>query len=354
MDLNMKRTIKVLFTDFWSNFSPKDFWLTQLLAEDFDVAFDESNPELLIFCGYGIKHLNYKCHKIAYSHENSAANPKLCDYSFGFKGRGQNHQFFPNFVEDRFFQQLRSNIFSPELKELRGTPKTKFCNFVYSNGRPKERIRFCQRLMAYKRVDCPGPVLNNQPPFDTNAGSYCAGTAADQKTGFLKQYKFTIAFENESAPDYTTEKILHAFVAGSIPIYWGNPNVSRLFNPQSFINCHDFSSFAAVIELVKTIDRDDELFAAYQQAPPILASSPLARLSTDFLRARLRQIASCVTTTTPISQGGFFPIRRWSRYIGTKLRNRTVYTGQRIQELVTGESSRIAWKSRLTNGGIKS
>ena len=68
-----------------------------------------------------------------------------------------------------------------------------------------------------QHVDCPGEVLNNQPPFDSNAHRYCAGRAADQKTQFLKQYKFTIAFENESAPNYTTEKIFHAFVAGSIP-----------------------------------------------------------------------------------------------------------------------------------------
>jgi hypothetical protein len=349
----MKPPIRLLFTDFWTNFSPKDFWLTQLLAEEFEIRFDESNPELLIFCGYGIKHLNYKCHKISYSHENSAANPKFCDYSFGFQGRGANYQYFPNFVEDRFFEQVRSNEFSAELQTLRASPKTKFCNFVYSNGKAKERIKFCQSLAAYKRVDCPGEVLNNQPPFDANAGSYCAGGAADKKTAFLKQYKFTIAFENESAPNYTTEKILHAFVAGSIPIYWGNPNVGRLFNPKSFINCHDFANFADVIELVKEIDRSDEFLTAYQQAQPILPDSPLALLSTDFLRSRLREIAEVALTRKSISQRRSFPVRKWSHFIGTKLRNRTIYTGQRIQEFFTGQSSRIAWKSRLTNEGIK-
>ena len=83
---HMKRTLRVLFTDFWRNFSPADFWLHQLLADDFDVKFDESDPELLIFCDYGINHLKYKCHKIYYSHENTAANPSFCDYSFCFNG----------------------------------------------------------------------------------------------------------------------------------------------------------------------------------------------------------------------------------------------------------------------------
>ena len=55
-------------------------------------------------------------------------------------GTGANHQYFPNLVENEFFQQIRSNSLGPKLSELRETPKTKFCNFVYSNGKPKERI----------------------------------------------------------------------------------------------------------------------------------------------------------------------------------------------------------------------
>ena len=308
--------------------------MAQLLATDFDVSFDDSDPELLIFCDYGIRHLNYDCHKIYYSHENRVADQSLCDYSFCFNGEGENHQYFPNLIESRFFEQIRSNNLGPELRALRATPKTKFCNFVYSNPKPQERIAFCRRLAEYKHVDCPGRVLNNQPPFDRNAGSYCGGSVADQKTAFLRDYKFTIAFENEAVHNYTTEKIFDAFVAGSIPIYWGNPNVSRLFNPQSFINCHDFANFASVIELVKTIDKDDELFAAYQQAPPILAESPLSSLSIAFLRARLRRIARSLSTRAPISQGRLFPVRRWSLFITTKIRNRLVILANEFRRLL--------------------
>ena len=178
----MKRTLRVLFTDFWCNFSLTDFWLFRLLDDEFEVTLDESDPELLIFCDYGINHLKYKCHKIYYSHENKVANPIFCDYSFCFHGRGEKHQYFPNLVENVFFEQIRSNTPGLTLKELRETPKTKFCNFIYSNGKPKERIKFCQSVMAYKRVDCPGEVLNNHPPFDANAHSPYAGGAADQKT----------------------------------------------------------------------------------------------------------------------------------------------------------------------------
>ena len=108
-----------------------------------------------------------------------------------------------------------------------------------------------------------------------------------------------------------------------------------------------------MIDLVKAVDQDDELLASYQKAPPILADSPLASMTTDFLRNRLREIALAVTTHASVSQRSLFPIRRASYFISTKVRNRVIYTGQRLQELLTGDSSRIAWKSQLTNGGVK-
>ena len=42
-----------------------------------------------------------------------------------------------------------------------------------------------------------------------------------------KPYKFSIAFENAWYPGYTSEKIVTSMLAGTIPIYWGNPDISR-------------------------------------------------------------------------------------------------------------------------------
>jgi len=93
------------------------------------------------------------------------------------------------------------------------------------------------------------------------------GYFVDDKIAFLRNYKFTIAFENSSHPGYTTEKILHPFVANSIPIYWGNPLVAKDFNPKSFINCHDYINFEEVIEKIIEIDTDDDLYQEYLREP---------------------------------------------------------------------------------------
>jgi len=93
------------------------------------------------------------------------------------------------------------------------------------------------------------------------------GGRVRDKLAFLSAYKFTIAFENSSYPGYITEKILEALVAGTLPIYWGNPMAARDFNPQCFINCHDFEDFDAVIDHVSNVDRDDDLYHQYMTAP---------------------------------------------------------------------------------------
>lgn len=40
-------------------------------------------------------------------------------------------------------------------------------------------------------------------------------------------------------------------LAGTIPIYWGNPDISREFNSASFINCHDFPTLDDAAAYVK-------------------------------------------------------------------------------------------------------
>ena len=66
---------------------------------------------------------------------------------------------------------------------------------------------------------------------------------------------------------YTTEKLVHAMAAHTIPIYWGNPQVSEDFNPKSFINCHDYSSLEAVIERIIEVDQNESLYRHYLEEP---------------------------------------------------------------------------------------
>lgn len=51
----------------------------------------------------------------------------------------------------------------------------------------------------------------------------------------LGPYRYSIAVENASGPDYWTEKIADCFLAWTVPLYHGCPNLERYFPPDSFL-----------------------------------------------------------------------------------------------------------------------
>ena len=147
-------------------------------------------------------------------------------------------------------------------------PKPRFCNFLYANDSfPQTRVRrtFCKLLMRYKHVDCPSRSLNNTR---LPSALYETRRPVKDKNAFLKDYKFTIAFENRSVSSYVSEKIIDPLAVGSIPIYWGSPKIANYLNPDAFINCHDYQNFEQVVERVIAVDNDPNLYARMLNAPP--------------------------------------------------------------------------------------
>ena len=94
-----------------------------------------------------------------------------------------------------------------------------------------------------------------------------------------KKYKFVFAIENKKADGYVTEKIMNAFHAGSIPIYWGSPNVNDLFNKKSFINVSDFNSLDDCVDYVSNLS--DEEINKILKEPIYNPSSEVIRLLDD-------------------------------------------------------------------------
>ncbi len=51
----------------------------------------------------------------------------------------------------------------------------------------------------------------------------------------LEKYYFSIAISNCRAKNYFTEKIIDCFLVGTLPIYWGAPNIGEYFNREGII-----------------------------------------------------------------------------------------------------------------------
>lgn len=100
-------------------------------------------------------------------------------------------------------------------------PKSRLVSMIYSNKK--------QELGHMLRHD----IANNTPGLDLfGSGS---PTPIEYKEIGLTDFMFTIVIENIRTNDYFTEKLIDPFLTGTIPIYWGCPNIGEYFNTDGMI-----------------------------------------------------------------------------------------------------------------------
>lgn len=247
--------IRITFDGFWETFNSLDNFVTKALKKNFDVEIlppGVHDVDAVFYSIYATEYLNYDCIRIYYTGENLVPDFNLCDYAIGFGSLSLGDRFFrypvshADFHDDCILME-RKNEDLPENPAGR-----KFCAMVVSNSIHADPFRenFFHVLSAYKRVDSGGRYLNN----------IGKASGVKDKNAFLRQYKFSLAFENVSHPGYCTEKLPQSFAAGTVPIYWGDPEVAKYYNPRAFVNLHDYSGTEEAIEAIRELDSDDSLY----------------------------------------------------------------------------------------------
>ena len=231
-------------------------------------------------------------------------NPKYADISLkGNSNIPKCAHHFVNIIDSPDFHNFIKGRASREISEYKNSKKTKFCAFMYSNGKAKARSIFCEKLMAYKKVDCLGLVMRNTEIV--TARTSWASNWLEEQFYIYKDYKFNIAFENTSAKGYFTEKIIQPLHVGSVPIYWGASDIHDYINPECFINVNDFDSFDDCIEYVKKVDGDPELYQKYRDAVPILPDSKIHDVSEDKLALWMKDaLADVMKSKTRVGKIG--------------------------------------------------
>jgi hypothetical protein len=68
----------------------------------------------------------------------------------------------------------------------------------------------------------------------------------------LAPYMYSIAIENNAIDGYFTEKISECFLAGTIPIYYGAPNIASYFPSNSLIQI-DINNFDEAVSIIEDI-----------------------------------------------------------------------------------------------------
>lgn len=137
---------------------------------------------------------------------------------------------------------------------------------VYIASNPTvARDSYVAAMMARMRIDSLGACLRNKAVenFVVGRDIWARGGWTD-KINVLRRYKFYLAFENSRGVDFVAERLFHAFVAGTVPVYMGAPNV-RDFLPavHSAILVDEFSGPEALTEYLLELDRDDASYLEY-------------------------------------------------------------------------------------------
>lgn len=249
------KAIHLKFLDFWQEFDVTKNIFLDHLNKHYNVILSD-NPDYIIYSVFGHNYLNYNCIRIFYTPENIRPDFNLCDYAIAFDWMTFEDRYLRLPVYMLYDADIEKAMVKHHISNEELTKKHKFCDFIYSNhnAHPARR-KFFELLNAYEKVDSGGKYLNNL--------GYCVRDKLD----FQTNYKFSIAFENSSTSGYTTEKIIQAFAAKTVPIYWGNPLISKEFNTKAFINCHEYESFEDVIKKIMEVDENDDLYLSMLQSP---------------------------------------------------------------------------------------
>ncbi len=261
-NFQVKKKIKINFDGFWSSFDIYNNMFYNILKEKYDVSISE-DPDYLFVSSNGriYNYMKYDCIRILYTGEEITPDFNCFDYAIGFDYMefGDRYLRYPFcfYSPDGPFdsESLSTDQAYQILKE-----KDIFCNLIYweesINGK---RAELFNAISSYKSVRSDGRLLNN---VGGNGISYT------EKWKILRRSKFTIACEGCCYPGVVTEKMTMPLVAHSIPIFYGNDRVCDEFNENAFINCHSYNDIDSLVDKIRELDNDDELYIKMLSAYP--------------------------------------------------------------------------------------
>ena len=222
------------------------------------------SPNLVIRSNWG-EPKSYSCPYICWSGEPYCVPqkeyPPILELNTILSDR-QNSIYFPHLFGDDCMKDgiLRRPDYN--------TKKLWCCSYAFTN-----RISERERLFMAMRAMEPTCYAFGTSCFTRDNPFILTRANREDNASRFNQFAFNVAMENTVAPGYITEKIGNAFRSGSVPIYWGAPEINDFFNPASFINVANYASPEACGQAAVQIWRDPQKMQPYLDAPITLNSN---------------------------------------------------------------------------------
>lgn len=124
--------------------------------------------------------------------------------------------------------------------------------------------RLASRLWEWRQRRFPDPVYT--------AVAQASRGPAKSKSETMSQYRFALCFENSTLRGWMTEKLFDCFFVGTIPVYWGAPDVLDWVPAEAFIDMRKFKTFGDLRAFLHSLSPADE--RKYREAARDYLSSP--------------------------------------------------------------------------------
>ena len=250
--------IRIGYTD-WNNSRAMKYinFLKTNLNDKYEFELVTDEPDYLLFSFYGSEHKNVKYNtsiKIAIYEEGFIPTFNEEDYIFGVAHILYLDRYFRKASLLEYLGNLKNKDFREVRNEiLNGQKREKFCAAVFGHEKNEDHFRekFVNELSKYKKVDMGGEINNT------------VGYNVTDNIKFFKEYKFSIAFEKNSGDGYATGHIINSFLAGTIPIYYGDYFIDEYINPDTYILVRNDIDLQDKIEYIKEVDKDDKLYLEF-------------------------------------------------------------------------------------------
>ena len=273
--------LRISFSDMWEGFDPQDNFFLDLLratvGSQKTVLGGTSNGALHIYGPFGSTHMSVRVPKVFFSGERVRPTD-LQDEGTALHlthsvTEDARHIRFPLWLLFLDWFKTGSPRRNPNGApvELATRPlvntQVHLGSMVVSNPTCAERNRAFESLDYEFKWRSAGAYKNNiGGPLASLYGGGGAGDTA--KLSFLRSHVYNLCFENGLADGYVTEKLLHAKLAGCVPLYWGPPEALTDFDASGVVLC----DASTIVETVQALEADP---ARRNRIAAIPAFSPL-------------------------------------------------------------------------------
>jgi len=268
--------MRVAFADFWTPFDSKaNIFVDALRAlRDSIVVSSPEEADLLICSIFGDQHDKFlgKTPIIRFLGEPRTFTPAVGVATLGFDFDDEtvlNYRLplwllqFDWFCAGRSYLNPNSLIQPNLIHKARNVEKRKyFAVSVFNHDPIGNRVRMLEALIASGL-----PVSAYGKPF----GNWFYGE--ETKLSILTNFQFNICFENSLLAGYHTEKLIHAYFAGCIPVYWGSSTHVLDFNPNAYLFLHNGTDETSLVqEMIEIANSPSRMARMIEQ--PLFQNKP--------------------------------------------------------------------------------